>query len=347
MQTRRNTLSWRGLTTNWLRTNFPHAQINEVYAAIGGSGSNFGAFRVIDNLRLRDNAFKPDLLFIDFAINDQYDGTSANDVKTYMETIVRTVNQYAPYCDIIFVYVTDSTRLAYTDSSHYPTLAAQHEVAPKYGIQEIYVGKLTCEKYNITSSSAWTNSGLFYDTVHPVVAGYAEYGAFVAEVLQAELITKNLNPHLYSTKILPSASYGALTAPARYFFNGASGKTTFTLTENKSSLDEYGSLSATAAGAKVKFTFKGTGLQLWTYARTEASTIKVTVDGTSTNYPIQRGGSDGNKAYVLATGLSNTTHTVTIESVSVSSTSGKELTLRALMIYGDTTFTGVTFQSVS
>ena len=347
MQTRRNTLSWRGLTTNWLRTNFPHAQINEIYAAIGGSGSNFGAFRAIDNLHLKDDSAKPDLLFVDFAVNDQYDGTSANDVKTYMETIVRTVNQYAPYCDIIFVYVTDSTRLAYTDSSHYPTLAAQHEVAQKYGIKEIYVGKLTCEKYNITSSTAWTNSGLFYDTVHPVVAGYAEYGAFVAEVLQAELINKNLNPHLYSQKTLPSASYGALTAPARYFFNGASGKTTFTLTENKSSLDEYGSLSATAAGAKVKFTFKGTGLQLWTYARTEASTIKVTVDGTSTNYTIQRGGSDGNKAYVLATGLSNTTHTVTIESVSVSSTSGKELTLRALMVYGDTAFTGVTFQSVS
>ncbi len=347
MQTRRNTLSWRGLTNNWLRTNFPHAEINEVYAAIGGSGSNFGAFRAIDNLRLKDNSSKPDLLFIDFAVNDQYDGTSVNDIKTYMETIVRTVNQYAPYCDIIFVYVTDSTRLAYTDSSHFPTLAAQHEVAQKYGIQEIYVGKLTCEKYNITSASAWENSGLFYDTVHPVVAGYAEYGAFVAEALQAELITKNLNPHLYSTKILPSASYGALTAPARYFFNAANGKTTFTLSENKSSLDEYGSLKTSAAGAKVSFTFKGTGLQLWTYARTEASTIKVTVDGTSTNYTIQRGGSDGNKAYVLASGLSNTTHTVTIESVSASSTSGKELTLRALMIYGDTSFTGVTFQSVS
>ena len=73
----------------------------------------------------------------------------------------------------------------------------------------------------------------------------------------------------------------------------------------------------------------------------------MTVDGVSANYTIQRGGSDGNKAYVLAAGLSNTTHTVTIESVSVPSTSGKELTLRALMVYGDATFTGVTFQSVS
>ena len=348
MQTRRDTLSWRGLTTTWLKEQFPNAQIRETNAGIGGTGSIFGAYRATDDLHLQNDSAKPDLLFVDAAINDMYDSTTAADVKKYMETIVRTTNQYAPYCDIIFVYVTDSTRLAYTDSSHYPSLAAQHEVAQKYGIPEIYVGKQTCEKYSITSSSAWTNSGLFYDIVHPVVAGYAEYGAFVTQALQAELVDKTLNPYLYTAKVLPSASYNPLVAPARYFFNGANGKTTgFTLTENSSSLDNVGYLTASASGAKVKFTFKGTGLQLWASAKTEASTIRVTIDEISETYTIQRGGADNDKVFLLASGLANTEHTVTIESVSVPATQGKELVVKALMVEGDTDYTGVTFLPVN
>ena len=98
----------------------------------------------------------------------------------------------------------------------------------------------------------------------------------------------------------------------------------------------------------MKFTFTGTGLQLWTYARTVSSTIKVTIDGTSTNYTIQRGGSYGNKNYRVASGLSNTTHTVTIEVTATSSTSASEVfTIMALMVEGDPNFTGVTFQTVS
>ena len=98
----------------------------------------------------------------------------------------------------------------------------------------------------------------------------------------------------------------------------------------------------------MKFSFVGTGLQLWTYARTVSSTIKVTVDGSSTNYTIQRGGSDGNKPYRVASGLSNTTHTVTIEVTATSSTtSSNVLDLMALMVEGDPNFTGVTFINVN
>ena len=352
MQQRRDTLSWRGITTNWLKTNYPNATITETYAAIGGTGSIFGAYRCIDDLKLNDSARKPDLLFIDFAINDQYDAPGeasayAADVRKYMETIVRTVYEYAPFCDIVFVYVTDSTRLAYTDSTNYPTLAAQHDVALKYGLSEIYVGKQLCESQGITNSTQWTNSGLFYDIVHPVVEGYALYGSYVTSALNTEL-SKSLNPIGYVAHSAGSASYSPISNPARYFLNGSSGKTTgFTLHEDSGSLLDKGYLKSNTAGAKLKFTFTGTGLQLWTYARTTSSTIRVTIDGSSTNYTIQRGGSDNNKAYRVASGLSNTTHTVTIELTAVPSDTDKAFTLEALMVEGDPNFTGVTFQTVS
>lgn len=350
----RDSKSWRGLTTAWLRSTFPGATITETNAAIGGTGSVFGTYRAMDDLKLTNPERKPDLLFVDFAINDMYDSPDsysayAPDVRSYMETIVRTVYTYAPYCDIIFVYVTDSTRLNKTSASDYATLAAQHDVATKYGLTEIYVGKQLCEEYSITSSTKWSNSGMFYDIVHPVESGYAAYAKYIRSVLTAELVNKNLNPYAHSSHSILSASYSPISYPARYFFNGAEGKTTgFTLHES-SSLDEKGYLKATTTGetgAKVKFTFTGTGLQLWTYARTESSTIKVTIDGVSANYTIYRGGADNNKAYRVASGLSNTAHTVTIELTATSSTSGKELTLMALLVEGDPNYTGVTFQSV-
>lgn len=344
-----STTSWRALTTSWLKTNFPAADITETNAGIGGTGCVFGVYRAIDDLKLESESKKPDLLFIDFAINDDYDSTSKDDVKKYMETIVRTVYEYSPYCDIVFVYTTDRSRRNSTSESAYPTLWAQHQVATKYGLTEIYVGKQLCEAKSITSTSTWDSSNLFADIVHPNDAGHALYAGYVTSVLNTEL-SKNLNPYGYVQHSILSASYSPLTAPARYFFNGSKDKTTgFNLYE-ESNLDEKGYLKPNPGetGAKVKFTFTGTGLQLWTYARTVSSTIKVTVDGTSTNYTIQRGGSDGNKPYRVASGLSNTTHTVTIEVTATSSTtSSNVLDLMALMVEGDPNFTGVTFISVS
>src|ERR1700712_1286122 len=37
--------SYRALTTRWFREQFPKAQITEINAAIGGTGSDLGAFR--------------------------------------------------------------------------------------------------------------------------------------------------------------------------------------------------------------------------------------------------------------------------------------------------------------
>lgn len=348
-----NTKSWRGLTTSWLRERFPNATITETNAAIGGTGSVFGAYRVTDDLKLKDSNQKPDLLFVEFAINDKYDSHGdptdyVSDVKSYMETIVRTVREYSPYCDIVFCFVTDKDMLA----TEYPTLQAHKSVAEAYGIPTISLGaRLVIEeglnRNNWDSSGyfcSWDQGGgnMYYDIVHPSKAGYEKYGSYVIEYLQGEFFGKNLNPYLYFAQELPDSVYGALNSPERYFFNDAQGKTEgFTFIES-TALASKGYLKTETNGAKVSFTFTGTGLQLWTYAKKEASTIKVTIDGVSTIYSIQRG-SENHKAYRLASGLTNTEHTVTIEVISVPREYSLEL--RALLVEGDPDFKGVSFQS--
>lgn len=37
---------WRNMTTDWLRKTWPKAKVTEVHAAIGGTGSDLGVFRL-------------------------------------------------------------------------------------------------------------------------------------------------------------------------------------------------------------------------------------------------------------------------------------------------------------
>ena len=57
---------WRTLTTEYLRNRFPNTVVTEISAGLPGTGSDLGACRLErDVLRHR-----PDLLFVEFAVND-------------------------------------------------------------------------------------------------------------------------------------------------------------------------------------------------------------------------------------------------------------------------------------
>ena len=51
---------WRNMTTDWLRKTYPAAEVEEVHAAIGGTGSGLGVFRLGHDALSKN----PDLLFV-------------------------------------------------------------------------------------------------------------------------------------------------------------------------------------------------------------------------------------------------------------------------------------------
>jgi lysophospholipase L1-like esterase len=66
-----------------LRTLFPQLTVTEIVAGLPGTGSNLGACRLErDVLRHR-----PDLLFVEFAVNDT--GSPPERIERSMEGIVR------------------------------------------------------------------------------------------------------------------------------------------------------------------------------------------------------------------------------------------------------------------
>ncbi|WP_218281181.1 SGNH/GDSL hydrolase family protein [Verrucomicrobium spinosum] len=89
---------WRVKSLKWLQDKFPTAKLSEINAAIGGTGSDLGVFRVQRDVL----DHKPDLLFVEFAVNDG--GADPARIQKCMEGIVRQTWKVDPATDICFVY---------------------------------------------------------------------------------------------------------------------------------------------------------------------------------------------------------------------------------------------------
>jgi lysophospholipase L1-like esterase len=76
--------SYRGLMTQFLREKYPSTAITFYDAAIGGTGSQLGMFRLDRDVLAR----KPDLVFLDFTVNDWAEGTDQQTLGSY-ERILR------------------------------------------------------------------------------------------------------------------------------------------------------------------------------------------------------------------------------------------------------------------
>ncbi|WOO40063.1 SGNH/GDSL hydrolase family protein [Rubellicoccus peritrichatus] len=127
---------WRVMTQQWFGDKFLKAHVVEILAAIGGTNSELGAFRIGQDVLLQD----PDLVFIEFAGNDAR--TPPTRLRETMEGIVRQILQHNPSTDICFVYTIKEASLGETQDGLYFTNAAStmEEVAEHYGIPSINMG---------------------------------------------------------------------------------------------------------------------------------------------------------------------------------------------------------------
>lgn len=126
---------WRVLSREWLQKDFPKARVSEINAAISGTPSHFGAFRLGREVL----AEKPDLLFIEFAVNDG--GGNPERTRRAMEGIVRQTWQADPTTDICFIYTIQKGDLPTYQGGHLPVSVENMEkVAAHYGIPCINFG---------------------------------------------------------------------------------------------------------------------------------------------------------------------------------------------------------------
>jgi len=126
---------WRVKSLEGFQKRFPGVKWKEIHAAIGGTGSDLGVFRVGQDAL----SHKPDLLFVEFAVNDG--GADPVQIHQAMEGIVRQTWAADPETDIMFVYTVSEPFLADLKAGKCSRSAsAMEEVADHYGIPTMHFG---------------------------------------------------------------------------------------------------------------------------------------------------------------------------------------------------------------
>jgi lysophospholipase L1-like esterase len=126
---------WRPKTLAWFQKSFPKARVSQINAAIGGTGSDLGVFRLKQDVL----DHRPDLIFVEFAVNDG--GTPPRQIRQCMEGIVRQAWKTLPDCDICYVYTLVAGMAPTLQEGKFPRAAsAMESVAAHYGIPSIHMG---------------------------------------------------------------------------------------------------------------------------------------------------------------------------------------------------------------
>ncbi|WP_164851168.1 SGNH/GDSL hydrolase family protein [Larkinella soli] len=126
---------WREQSVAWFQSRYPQTPIESINAAIGGTGSDLGVFR----LREQVLNHRPDLVFVEFAVNDN--GKPAERIMQAMEGIVRQIRRADPKTDICFVYTVMASMAPTLSAGRFPESASTMErVADHYGIPSVHLG---------------------------------------------------------------------------------------------------------------------------------------------------------------------------------------------------------------
>ncbi|SDM49302.1 SGNH/GDSL hydrolase family protein [Kriegella aquimaris] len=273
---------WRDLSFSWFRLNFPKTAFYQNNAAIGGTGSDLGVFR------LEDDVFdeKPDLLFVEFAVNDGHTPTS---LRT-MEGIVRKTWAAFPNTDICFIYTTAEVYCrAMVDEGKTVYAVDEHEkVAAHYGIPSINVGLQVARMYAqgelLLSADPSKNERTIVftkDRTHPLPeSGHPLYGSLVAKYLDKMSKTAHDKKHVLS------APYTIENWQAAKMIDISQTEQTGTwkkLEDGHDLLRKFISYMPSIYQAKprssMRFKFKGTVLGFYDCVGPGTGSLEITVDG--------------------------------------------------------------------
>ncbi len=162
-----NELCYARLTTNWFEENFPTAKINYVNAGIGATGSYIGIHRA-DRDVLSHN---PDLVFIDFSVNDTSDRMTIN--KATYEGLIRKLWSYETNPAVICLAMTQEDGTSVQD--------AHSEIAISYDIPFISYRNAILDVID-KGYIVWDD--ISDDNIHPNVPGHAVLSKIITNYIQ-------------------------------------------------------------------------------------------------------------------------------------------------------------------
>lgn len=313
---------WRPKTTQWFKQKYPKAVIEEIHAAIGGTGSDLGVFRLQHDVLQH----KPDLLFVEFAVNDG--GAAPESIWKSMEGIVRQTWKDNPLTDIVFTY-TISEALANDPRKGIccRSMSAMELLADFYGIASINfaVPVLALEKEGkllFKGETAPDGVILFSnDSVHPLDAGHEIYLAAVVDGIEAMKDSQPLNHQkkLSRTFIADNWENAKLVPITEAMLHGEWKKMDAKDDLQRNFGDRLEQIwTSGKPGSKLTFRFSGSQAKVYDLLGPNGGQVVVTVDGQVRDKPVARFDSYCTYHRLATLGLADgldpeTVHHITIE----------------------------------
>ena len=329
--------SWRALSGEWFKANFPDADITTINTAIGESGTYLGTYRAQKDVIQQ----KPDLLFVEYAINDRYKGIDQATAAMQYETIIREVKRALPNCDIVTLLVTDNEVKELYKGELYPTARGHEEIAKAYNISTINVGQsLLDSMHNQSDKEEW--AVYFMDVVHPTNAGYQRYYECVEEYLRNSLLYTNFDNIKESNTLPPVQSESLLDGNRKEYigeemkeclvaFNGFGFSNELYYGPEQTPHMGYYFSNASDREAYIEFKFTGTEFSMWTNFYTD-SMIEYSIDGG--NY-ISRACERHAPTQIVA-GLAPGEHTIRIKPITYGSNTSDIMKIGAIFMRDET-----------
>lgn len=159
---------WRPMFHAWLNKAHPRATSHrQLHVGRGGVGSASGAFFLDQEICGHD----PDLVFVEYAINDSYDFLTPPALRLeFIEGIVRSIKSRHPACDICFAYMHHILR-----GPEIARVVGDYErIAERYGIPSIHAGRYFTD---LVARGEWSfrsetsAPALLRDECHPMPLG--------------------------------------------------------------------------------------------------------------------------------------------------------------------------------
>lgn len=193
--------SWRELSFKWLRDTYEKysGQFTQVNAAIGGTGSHFGVVRLEEDVLKYD----PDLIFIEFAVNDNgYAVLTENDPHNWQSiyrSLLNIVSRIREANPDIAIFMPLSTYRLGVAPSYAPWLSYMQKSAeltelfciayeiPYVSIYDAYYSDFL--GFPIETDKLFQGPDEPQNTVHPARYGHEIYAKAVCKVLEHSFST--------------------------------------------------------------------------------------------------------------------------------------------------------------
>lgn len=301
------TASWRAQVGNWLKSEYGD-KVNNINAAIGATGSYFGSYRANQDTQL-DGPDVPDLLFIEFAINDIYDLRTAKQIDIDYESIILQAYKANPKINIITVFTMDidiANNIINTGKENSVPFTEQRAVAAHYGLPQINVGQALIsvikseyenegKTFSVSDSSDKNSIWHKYitDSCHPGDAGYKVYADTVLDYLKAQLQGNSVtrSESVYNDIALPTTYASKIGMESHLKRNGhyISFADAGFVEDNLNGwkLNNEGAIVTQYNNASFAFEFKGTAVGFYNVGSTISGKVAYTItaaDDSSVKY---------------------------------------------------------------